>query len=282
MEATAMDAVRNGSPASPRTIPIDAFRALLATFPPPQVLDVRRTPAFETDPVVIPGSVRCAPEEVPALAGTLEPWRPVVAVCVYGHEVSQDAASQLAFAGLDARSLDGGIDRWRAEGGAVLPWCPPTRWVTRERPKIDRIACPWLVRRFVDPSARFFYVPNDEVRPFAATHDAIPYDVPDVDYSHRGAECSFDAFVRRHGLADPALARLAAIVRGADTGALDLAAQAPGLLAVSLGLSRMIADDHAMLRFGMLVYDALYAWCREAAGETHGWNPDALRVPAAH
>ena len=277
-----MDAVRNGSPASPRTIPIDAFRALLATFPPPQVLDVRRTPAFETDPVVIPGSVRCAPEEVPALAGTLEPWRPVVAVCVYGHEVSQDAASQLAFAGLDARSLDGGIVRWRAEGGAVLPWCPPTRWVTRERPKIDRIACPWLVRRFVDPSARFFYVPNDEVRAFAASHDATPYDVPDVDYSHRGAECSFDAFVRRHGLADPALARLAAIVRGADTGALDLAAQAPGLLAVSLGLSRMIADDHAMLRFGMLVYDALYAWCREATGEAHGWNPDALRAPAAH
>ncbi len=277
-----MDAVRNDSPTCPRSISIDAFRELLGTFPPPQVLDVRRTPAFEGDPNVIPGSVRCTTEAVPGLVGMVEPWRPVVAVCRHGHEVSMDAATRLASAGYDARPLDGGIERWRAEGGSVVPWRAATRWVTRERPKIDRIACPWLVRRFVDPSARFFYVPNAEVRTFAAAHDATPYDIPDVDYSHRGDECSFDAFVRRHGLADPALATLASIVRGADTGALDLAAQAPGLLAVSLGLSRMIADDHAMLRFGMLVYDALYAWCREAAGEAHGWNPDALRVRAAH
>ncbi len=277
-----MDAVRNESPAFPHTIPIDAFRELRGTFPPPQVLDVRRATAFDDDPNVIPGSMRCAPEDVSALVGTLEPWRPVVAVCVHGHEVSRDAASRLSSAGFDARALEGGVDRWRAEGGAVVRWQAPTRWVTRERPKIDRIACPWLVRRFVDASAQFFYVPNADVRAFAAANGATPYDVPDVDYSHRGAECSFDAFVRRHGLADPALARLAAIVRGADTGALDLAAQAPGLLAVSLGLSRMIADDHAMLRFGMLVYDALYAWCREATGEAHGWNPDALRVPAPH
>jgi len=277
-----MDAVRMDSPSFPRSISIEAFRALRATFPAPQVLDVRRTPAFERDPVVIPGSVRCAPEEVPGLAGTLEPWRQVVAVCVHGHDVSQDAVSRLASAGFDARSLDGGIERWRAEGGGVVPWRAPTRWVTRERPKIDRIACPWLVRRFVDPSAQFFYVPNADVRAFAAANGATPYDVPDVDYSHRGAECSFDAFVRRHRLDDPALAALAAVVRGADTGMLGLAPQAPGLLAVSLGLSRMIADDHAMLRFGMLVYDALYAWCRDAAGEAHGWNPDALRVPVAH
>jgi hypothetical protein len=120
------------------------------------------------------------------------------------------------------------------------------------------------VRRFVDASARFHYVPGAQVRAFAAAHNATPYDVPDVEYTHRGAECSFDAFIRKHGLRDAALDRLATIVRGADTGTLDLAAQAPGLLAVSQGLSRMIADDHAMLRFGMLVYDALYAWCRDA------------------
>ena len=153
---------------------------------------------------------------------------------------------------------------WYDRHRRTLPWRAPTQWVTRERPKVDRIACPWLVRRFVDPSAVFHYVPSAEVRAFAAAHGAVPYDVPDVEYTHRGAECSFDAFVRIHHLRDPALDRLATIVRGADTGALDLAAQAPGLLAISQGLSRMFADDHSQLRFGMLVYDALYAWCREA------------------
>ncbi|CAG1002127.1 Protein ChrB [Burkholderiales bacterium] len=276
-----MDAVRNDPPSTSCSISIARFRALRESFPPPQVLDVRRAPAFERDPVVIPGSVRCAPQDVRALAATLEPWRPVVSVCVHGHEVSEEAAATLAAAGYDARALDGGIEQWRAEGGSVVAWRAPSRWVTRERPKIDRIACPWLVRRFVDPAARFFYVPNAEVRAFAAANGATPYDIPDVDYSHRGAECSFDAFIRLHGLDDPALAALAAIVRGADTGALDLAAEAPGLLAVSLGLSRVFADDDAMLRFGMLVYDALYARCRDAAGESHGWNPDSLRVAAA-
>ena len=250
--------------ATPRTISLHDFRALCATFPPPQILDVRRAAAFDRDRTLIPGAVRCPPEEVDSLVATLEPWRPVVAVCVHGHEVSQNAAALLASHGYDARSLDGGHEQWRAEGGATVPWRPPTQWVTRERPKIDRIACPWLVRRFVDASAIFHYVPNAQVRTFAAAHGATPYDVPDVEYTHRGSECSFDAFVRKHGLRDPALDRLATIVRGADTGTLDLAAQAPGLLAVSLGLSRMIADDHAMLRFGMLVYDALYAWCRDA------------------
>ncbi|MEO8485735.1 MAG: sulfurtransferase/chromate resistance protein [Betaproteobacteria bacterium] len=259
-------------------ISLDDFRALRAAFPSPQVLDVRRTAAFESDPTLIPGAVRCPPEDVGTLAGTLEPWRPVIAVCVHGHEVSQDAAKLLASHGYDARSLDGGHARWRSEGGATVPWREPTHWVTRERPKIDRIACPWLVRRFVDPSAMFHYVPNADVRAFAAANGATPYDVPDVAYTHRGERCSFDAFIERHGLDDPALDRLATIVRGADTASPGLAPEAPGLLAVSLGLSRMIADDLAMLRFGLLVYDALYAWCREASGEAHGWNPDALRV----
>ncbi len=146
----------------------------------------------------------------------------------------------------------------------VAKYAPPTRWVTRARPKIDRIACPWLVRRFIDPSAEFFYVPSAEVRAFAAANAATPYDVPDVTYTHSGAQCSFDAFIRLHELSDPALADLATIVRAADTNALGLAPQAPGLLAVSLGLSASFADDHAMLRWGMLVYDALYASCRQA------------------
>ncbi len=259
-------------------ITLPEFQTLRAAFPPPQIIDVRRTAAFERDPEIIDGALRCAPEDVAALAATLEPWRPTVVYCVHGHEVSQDAAAALRERGYAARYLDSGLEGWRAGGGTTRAWTAPTRWVTRERPKIDRIACPWLIRRFLDPAALFFYVPNAEVRSFAAAQDATPYDIPDVTYSHHGDECSFDAFVRIHSLASPPLDRLAMIVRGADTDALALAPQASGLLAVSLGLSRAFADDHAMLRWGLLVYDALYVWCREAQGERHGWNPDALRT----
>ena len=138
----------------------------------------------------------------------------------------------------------------------------PTRWVTRARPKIDRIACPWLVRRFVDPAAQFFYVPANEVRGFATSHAATPFDIADVPYGHSDDRCSFDAFIRIHRLGDEALDRLARIVRAADTGDLALAAQASGLLATSQGLSALFADDHAMLRAGMMMYDALCLWCR--------------------
>ncbi len=213
-------------------------------------------------------------------AAQLEPWRPVVVYCVRGHEVGQGAARALRERGLDARYLDGGLERWRADGNRTQPFAPPTRWVTRARPKIDRIACPWLVRRFIDPAAEFFYVPTAEVRRFAAENGATPYDVPDVRYTHAGRDCSFDAFIRLHGLDHPALAVLATIVRGADTGAPELAREASGLLAVSLGLSATFADDHEMLKWGMLVYDSLYAWCREAQTETHGWYPEKLRAEA--
>lgn len=266
-----MDAVRMDSPSFPRSISIEAFRALRATFPAPQVLDVRRTPAFERDPVVIPGSVRCAPEEVPGLAGTLEPWRQVVAVCVHGHDVSQDAVSRLASAGFDARSLDGGIERWRAEGGGVVPWRAPTRWVTRERPKIDRIACPWLIRRFIDPAARFLFVAPAEVADVAERFAATPFDIEGVRFSHRGELCSFDAVIADFGLASPALERLALIVRGADTDRHDLAPQAAGLLALSVGLSRMYRDDLEQLQAGIALYDALYRWARDGFEEGHDW-----------
>jgi hypothetical protein len=136
------------------------------------------------------------------------------------------------------------------------------KWVTRERPKIDRIACPWLVARFIDPHAEFLYVPAAEVMKTARETGATPFDVPNVDYGHHDEKCSFDAFLERHRLTDPALLRLAEIVRGADTGRPDLTAQSPGLLAISQGLSAVFADDHEMLRHGRVVYDALYAWCR--------------------
>ena len=151
------------------------------------------------------------------------------------------------------------------------------KWITRERPKIDRIACPWLVARFVDPEAEFLYVPTKQVLAAAEERDAIPYDIPDVHFSHEGERCSFDAFLSHFHLNDPALAQLATIVRGADTARLDLAPQASGLAAISLGLSRNFADDQEMLRHGLVMYDALYAWCKSAQDEIHTWNPVAYR-----
>ncbi len=147
------------------------------------------------------------------------------------------------------------------------------QWITRERPKIDRIACPWLVARFIDPQAEFLYVPAAKVLPIAQATGAIPYDVPDVELSHVGELCSFDAFLQKYQLTDPALQQLAVIVRGADTSRLDLSPQSAGLYAISLGLSQTFADDHEMLKHGMVMYDALYAWCRHCQAETHNWPP---------
>ena len=147
------------------------------------------------------------------------------------------------------------------------------KWVTRERPKIDRIACPWLIARFIDKEAEFLYVPADEVLKVAVETGATPYDIPDVEMSHVGELCSFDAFLWKYKLTDAALQQLAEIVRGADTGHPELTPQSPGLLAFSLGLSRIVPDDHEMLKQGMIFYDALYAWCRDCQKETHGWPP---------
>ena len=147
------------------------------------------------------------------------------------------------------------------------------KWVTRARPKIDRIACPWLILRFIDRDAEFLYVPAPEVARVAAATGATPYDIPGVEMSHVGELCSFDAFLARYRLDDAALQQLAPIVRGADTSRLDLAPQAPGLYALSLGLSHVFADDHEMLRHGLVMYDALYAWCRACQSETHNWPP---------
>lgn len=147
------------------------------------------------------------------------------------------------------------------------------KWVTRARPKIDRIACPWLIQRFIDPEAEFLYVPADQVLAVADRTGAVPYDIPGVEMSHEGERCSFDAFLRKHGLTDPALQQLAVIVRGADTSRLDLAPQSAGLYALSLGLSQCFADDHEMLRHGLVMYDALYAWCRACQNEQHAWPP---------
>ena len=242
------------------------LRGKLGDGQPPIVIDVRRRPAFTASTEMIGGALRRDPEHVGAWAKSLPAAGSVVVYCVHGHEVSQDTAAALARAGIRASYLEGGLEEgWKRAGGALdrKPANAATRWVTRERPKIDRIACPWLVARFVDPEAEFLYVPSSDVLKAAKERDAIPYDIPDVHFSHDGELCSFDAFLKHYRLADPALKELAKIVRGADTSRLDLAPQAPGLHAISLGLSRNFADDHEMLGHGMVMYDALYTWCRE-------------------
>jgi len=150
------------------------------------------------------------------------------------------------------------------------------KWVTRERPKIDRLACPWLIQRFIDHEAEIHYVPAAEVLIVAHREGAIPFDVPGVELTHEGPLCSFDAFLEKYGLEDAALARLAEIVRAADTDTLDRSAQASGLLAISLGLGANIANDQELLKTALPIYDALYTWCRSLSGERHGWNPQSV------
>jgi hypothetical protein len=153
------------------------------------------------------------------------------------------------------------------------------RWITRERPKIDRIACPWLIRRFIDPVAEFVFVPSADVLTKAVELDATPFDGEGVELSHEGPLCSFDAILKKYELSDPALAELAVIVRGADTASLQLAPQAAGLLAISLGLSRNFHDDHEQLAHGLVIYDALYSWAKYVRSETHTWNPQRGASP---
>lgn len=150
------------------------------------------------------------------------------------------------------------------------------KWITRERPKIDRLACPWLIQRFIDHDAEFLYVPAKDVLGIAAADSAIPYDIPGVELTHDGPLCSFDAFLKKYALYDPALQQLADIVRAADTDKLEKSAQAPGLLAITLGLSANIPDDHALLAQAFVIYDALYTWCQSLTHERHGWHPESI------
>lgn len=269
------------------------LHALIGRADAPLLLDVRRPPRFAESGRLLAGARHCAPEDVEAFARS-QPPRDAVVYCVYGHEVSHEAAELLRRAGWNARFLVGGIEggedgvdasediaRWRAEPLPAIRKRPdlgvtgerPSRWITRARPKIDRIACPWLVLRFIDPQAGFSYVPTERVFPEAERLQAVPFDIPGAPITHEWERCSFDALLQAFDLRDPALDALATIVRGADTDRLRLAPEAAGLLAVSLGLSALHADDdQAMLRASLPVYDALYAWCRTARTETHQWQ----------
>lgn len=256
------------------SITVTELQQRLSAPNPPRLFDVRRRQFHAASPHEIAGAVWKDPAEVAHWAADLDPREEVVVYCVHGLQVGRNAAEALAQRGVAARFLDGGIAAWEKIDGRLS--AKPVRgvkWITRARPKIDRIACPWLIARFIDAEPTFLYVPTEQVMAEAERHAAIPYDVPNVDLSHDGPLCSFDTFLRHYRLTDPALARLAVIVRGADTDQLQLAPQSPGLLALSLGLSHNFPDDHEMLRHGMVMYDALYSWCRTLTGETHGWNP---------
>jgi rhodanese-related sulfurtransferase len=263
----------------PRRITPQELIPLVGTDRCPLIVDVRRADAFATSPIRIAGALwrdhMRTEDWLPQL-----PDHPLVVYCTHGHNVSEIAVARLTAAGADASMLEGGIEAWIAAGGAVVPreapgletgLSKPSVWVTRERPKIDRIACPWLIRRFIDPLAVFHFVAAEWVKDIADETGAIPYDIKDVFYSHRGEECTFDTLIAEFGLSDPALLHLARIVRGADTARMDLEPQAAGLLAISLGLSAIEEDDLRQLERGMVIYDALYGWCRYATAETHNW-----------
>jgi rhodanese-related sulfurtransferase len=268
------------------TISAEKLARLVGTPRCPAIVDVRTDQDFAADPRIIPGAIRRAATNASDWAADFD-GRSAVVVCRQGLNLAPGMAAWLRQAGVPADVLEGGYEAWTAAGLPLIPVAklPPrdrqgrTLWVTRERPKIDRIACPWLILRFVDPAAAFLFVAPAEVRGVAESFAAAPFDIEGVFWSHRGERCTFDTMIDELGLATPPLLRLATIVRAADTARLDLAPEASGLLAASLGLSRMYSDDLEQLQAGLSLYDAFYRWCRDATDETHNWPSN--KPPAA-
>lgn len=244
----------------------------------PALLDVRIDEDYEADSRLVPGSLRrdyrTATSWAPEYLG-----KSVVVICHKGQKLSEGTAAWLRYEGIDAQTLEGGFEAWKAAGELLVHTDKlPSRderghtvWVTRARPKIDRIACPWLIRRFIDPNAVFLFVTPAEVIPVAERFNATPFDIEGVFWSHRGETCTFDTMIEEFGLTSEPLIRLAEIVRGADTARPELTPQSAGLLAASLGFSRMYRDDLPQLEAAMVLYDAFYRWCRDATAETHNW-----------
>ncbi len=267
---------------SPNQITVAQLSRLIGTPNAPVLIDVCIDEDFHDDPRLIPTAIRHPFRDIATLVPTLQGERVVVA-CQKGRKLSEGAAAILRTHGIAAENLVGGNFAWRDAGQPLVPVkILPERnvenrtvWVTRHRPKIDRIACPWLIRRFVDRNAQFLFVSPSEVMAVAEKFEATPFDVEDVFWSHRDDRCSFDVMIEEFALNIEPLKRLATIVRAADTNRHDLAPEAAGLLAASLGLSRMYRDDLAQLDAGMLLYDAFYRWARDATDEGHDW-PSAL------
>lgn len=263
---------------SPSEISVSQLSRLIGTPACPVIVDVRIDEDFDADPAILPGSFRHPFLDVAAIAPKLQ-GRRVVVYCQKGRKVSQGAMALLRDAGIESEFLTGGHFAWRDAGEVLIPAgsIPPrnsdgrTVWVTRHRPKIDRLACPWLIRRFVDPSALFLFVSPTEAIDVAEKFSAAPFDIEGVFWSHRGENCTFDTMIEEFSLQTAALNRLAVIVRGADTNRHDLAPESAGLLAASLGLSRMYRDDLEQLDAAMGLYDAFYRWSRDAVDEGHDW-----------
>ena len=264
----------------PDAITTSQLSRLIGTPDAPLVIDVRTDEDIAADPRFLPTSVHRDYRTIASWACEYA-GRSVAVTCLRGGKLAQGTASWLRQAGARAETLEGGFAGWVGSGGLVVsPARVPTRdalgrtlWVTRMRPKIDRIACPWLIRRFVDPNAVFLFVEPSQVLEAAERFEATPFDVENVFWSHRGDACTFDTMIEEFVLRSEALSRLAVIVRAADTARLDLAPQAAGLLAASLGLSRMYRNDLAQLDASMGLYDAFYRWCRDATKEEHNWAP---------
>jgi rhodanese-related sulfurtransferase len=266
------------------SISSDKLSRLIGTANAPSLVDVRIDEDFAADPRLIPGAVRRSHLDVHDWASGMT-GQSVVVICNKGQKLSEGTAALLRCSGIDAEVLEGGHRGWTAAEMPVVPANKiPNRdgrgrtvWVTRSRPKIDRIACPWLIRRFVDPAAIFLFVTASEVEAVAERFTVTPFDIENVYWSHRGELCTFDVMVKEFGLSTPPLERLATMVRAADTGRLDLSPEAPGLLAASLGLSRMYDDDLEQLGAGVLLYDAFFRWCRDATKETHNWPTNKVK-----
>lgn len=272
---------------SPTEITVSQLARLIGLPSSPLLVDVRTKDEFEAaSSHLIPGSIHRSVNDIDALANLIGK-RAAIIICGDGGAISQGIAAWLRHAGITAETLEGGFSAWQKTGQALvdaskLPERDPhgrTVWVTRARPKVDRIACPWLIRRFIDPEAVFLFVAASDVLEAAKQFSATPFDIPGVFWSHRGANCSFDTMIEEFGLAVPALDRLATIVRGADTARPDLAPEAPGLLAASLGFSRIYRDDLEQLAAAMALYDAFYRWARDATDETHNWTEPAGAKP---
>lgn len=269
--------------ASPTEITVSQLSRLVGTPDTPVLIDVRIDEDFQDDPRFIPASFRHPFDDAASLAPQLGTAR-IVVICQQGKKISQGAAAVLRDHGVAAETLEGGHFAWRDANEPLVPAAKlPARnaqgrtvWITRHRPKIDRIACPWLIRRFVDPNAHFLFVAPPEVINVAEKFDATPFDVEDVFWSHRGEDCTFDMMIEQFALATEPLKRLATIIRGAGAGRHDLAPEAAGLLTASLGLSRMYRADLAQLDAGMGLYDTFYRWSRDATEEAHDW-PSALK-----
>ncbi len=270
--------------ATPNAIKPEKLLKLIGTANCPVIIDVRTDEDFAADPQFVPTSIKHSHKVITEWGKDLR-GKSVVVICHHGAKLSEGSAAWLRQFGADAVSLEGGFVAWQEAKHPLVPIekIPPrdsegrTLWVTRSRPKIDRIACPWLIRRFVDPSAVFLFVAPSEVVGVADRFNATAFDIENTHWSHRGDLCTFDVMIEEFGLTSEPLQQLATIVRAADTARLDLVPEAAGFLAASLGLSRMYSNDLEQLKAGMLLYDAFYRWCRDATDETHNWPSNKVK-----